>query len=77
MPRKPESTVSRIVDLWLEDVEQRVDLAPVTKEEYGRLMAHLLAWGRSKSLARIDLRQYVTARRADGAAPRTSCSNSA
>jgi len=71
MPTRPEHTVGHVVDRWLTDMEQRVDLAPVTKQEYSRLMAHLLAWGQRRALACIDLRQYVTARREAGAAPRT------
>ena len=71
MPTRPEHTVGHVVDVWLSDMQQRVDLAAVTKSEYGRLMAHLLAWGQRRALARIDLRQYVTARREQGAAPRT------
>ncbi len=59
-----------IIRKWLKTAERRPDLAESTKVAYARIAQHLIAWAADAEDAR-SLPEYVAARRAAGAAPRT------
>ena len=51
-------------------MEGRIDLSDDTKDGYGCVARHLVEWGKHKSLAALDLRDYALVRRDAGKAPR-------